>query len=42
MVKLKNVHGVIQFIQQTWLKPYINMKREEKIQEMNLKKIYLS
>ena len=28
MVKLKNVHGLVQFNQQAWLKPYINMNTE--------------
>ena len=43
MVKLKNAHGVIQFNQQAWLKPYINMNTELRKDSKNeFEKICLS
>ena len=42
-LKLKKVHGIIEFNQEAWLKPYIDMNTElRKIAKMILKKISLS
>ena len=37
-LKLKKVHRVITFKQKAWLKPYIDMNTDVKMQRMNLKK----
>ena len=42
-LKLKKVHGINEFNQEAWLKPYIDMKTElRKLAKMILKKISLN
>ena len=42
-LKLKKIHRIIEFNQEAWLKPYIDMKTElRKVAKMILKKIFLN